>query len=513
MQSENKQTAIKPCPSNEICQLLYKCTHFQSLPPSIRRDQIRKLKLCFNCFGSHHVDKCPSENVCRNNNCGKKQHTLLHDSFDVNPGSNKTNVKAVNLQGTGQVTVVPVQLKNGEKTLNTYAFLDNGSCQSLLLKSAASELNIDMNFIGKMPISGYHMTKEIDCTPVKVYIKPLQSDQLSFLLTDVIAVPNLNMSPVDTDKLNQLCASFEHLGHISFPEIGKNSVSIILGIDNLDLIHYKQIVNGPKNAPWEVETQLGWTCAGKTDLALDETYPVQFTTLNSHPNMDEQMFKMVTDWMKNENLGIASPKKAMSKNDKRALEILENTTQLIDGHYQVGLLWKENAKLPNNRWLAEKQLYQLNEKLSKNSQLKQMYEETLEKDLLNGHVSKVYSDDEDSDSIASFLPHHPVTNENKPGKVRRVANASSFFQSQSLNSNLLKGPDLLSNLNGVILRFRVDNIALSADTEQMFMQVKVTPEDRKFLRFLWINDGGVDTYEYTSHLFALRTRLALRHMH
>ena len=79
LQSENKQTAIKPCPSNENCQFLYKCTHFQSLPPSIRRDHIRKLKLCFNCFGSHHIDKCPSKNVCRNNNCGKKHHTLLQD--------------------------------------------------------------------------------------------------------------------------------------------------------------------------------------------------------------------------------------------------------------------------------------------------------------------------------------------------------------------------------------------------------------------------------------------------
>ena len=209
LQCENKQTAIKSCPSNENCQFLYKCTHFQSLPPCIRRDHIRKLKMCFNCFEGHHVDKCTSKNVYRNNNCGKKHHTLLHDSFDINPGSKKTNVKAVHIQGTGQAAVVPVQLKNGKKTLNTYVYLDNGSCQSLLLKSAASELNIDMKFVGKMPISGCHMTKEIDCSPVKVYIKPLQSDQQSFLLTDVIAVPNLNMSPVDTEKLNQLCASFE----------------------------------------------------------------------------------------------------------------------------------------------------------------------------------------------------------------------------------------------------------------------------------------------------------------
>ena len=150
-------------PSNENCQFLYKPTHFQSLLPSIQKDPIRKFKLCFNCCGGHHVDKCTSKNVCRNNNCGKKHHNLLHDSFDINP-----DYKNERLQGTGQVAVVHVQLKNDEKTLSNYAYLDNGSCQSLLLKSAASVTNIDMKIIGKMPISGYHMTKKIDYVPVKV---------------------------------------------------------------------------------------------------------------------------------------------------------------------------------------------------------------------------------------------------------------------------------------------------------------------------------------------------------
>ena len=114
------------------------------------------------------------------------------------------------------------------------------------------------------------------------------------------------MSPVDTEKLNQLCTSFEHLSHIIFSEIGNNSVSLIpliLGKDNLGLIYFKQIVKRTRNAPWGVETQLGWRCAGKTDLVLDETYPVQFTQLNNYPNMDEQMFKMVSDSKKIENLG------------------------------------------------------------------------------------------------------------------------------------------------------------------------------------------------------------------
>ena len=250
---------MKLCPSNENFQFLYKCYHFQALPARIRREHIRKLRLCFNCFGNHYVKKFTYKTVCRSHNCGMKHHTLLHDSFAIKSGSKKSNLKTLNLQGTGQVAVVPVQLKTCDKVFDTYAYLDNGSCQSLLVRSTATNLNLNMNTIRKRPIGGYHMTTEIDCAPVKLQIKPLQWEQ-SFEQKDVVAVPDLNMSPVDTKKLNRLCDSFEHLNKICFPDIGDNNVSVILGIDNLDLIHYKQIVKGANNAPWGVETQLGWTC-------------------------------------------------------------------------------------------------------------------------------------------------------------------------------------------------------------------------------------------------------------
>ena len=73
---EGRQPTVRLCPSNENCRFLYKCTHFQALPASIRREHIRKFGLCFNCFGNHHVEKCTSKNVCRSHNCGMKHHTL-----------------------------------------------------------------------------------------------------------------------------------------------------------------------------------------------------------------------------------------------------------------------------------------------------------------------------------------------------------------------------------------------------------------------------------------------------
>ena len=104
-------------------------------------------------------------------------------------------------------------------------------------------------------------------------------------------------------------------------------------------------------------------------------------------------------------------------------------------------------------------------------------------------------------SRTSYRPHHPVQNPNKPTKIRRVANAASLFKGQSLNNNLLTGPDLLAILTGILLRFRKHSIGLLADIEGMFMQVSNREEDRPALRFLWSYNGKVHQYEYTRLIF------------
>ena len=93
--------------------------------------------------------------------------------------------------------------------------------------------------------------------------------------------------------------------------------------------------------------------------------------------------------MKIANYGIASNKKVLSKNDEKALEILQSTTRFKDGNYEVGLLWKENSKLPKNRWIAEKQLKQLKARFSTKPVSKEKYKETLQKYLQNGYVVKI----------------------------------------------------------------------------------------------------------------------------
>ena len=73
-----------------------------------------------------------------------------------------------------------------------------------------------------------------------------------------------------------------------------------------------------------------------------------------------------------------------------------------------------------------------------------------------------------------YLPNHPVTNPNNLVKVRTAANATSKYHNESLNSNLLTGPDLVNKLVGVWLRLKKHSVAEFSDIKGLFMPKKRT---------------------------------------
>ena len=145
-----------------------------------------------------------------------------------------------------------------------------------------------------------------------------------------------------------------------------------------------------------------------------------------------------------------------SVEDGKAVDFLKETTQKVNGRYEVGLLWKDNdMPLTNNRHVAEHRLKLLEKRLQRDPILSSSYKQTNEKDLENGYIQKLTA------AVLALpirrqwvLPHHPVLNPKKPGKVRRVCDAASKFQGQSLNDHLITGPDLLNSLIGVFMCFR-----------------------------------------------------------
>ena len=200
---------------------------------------------------------------------------------------------------------------------------------------------------------------------------------------------------------------------------------------------------------------------------------------------------------------------SQSKKELQAEKMLESTTKFTGERYEVGMLWSEpEPNLPNNYSSALGQLYSLERRFQRDPNLKNLYQQSIDTDVEKGFV-KILDESEVKGTFGKewYLPHHPVLNPNKPGKVRRVCNAASKYKDICLNDKLLAGPDLLHGLIGTIFRFREGPMALTADIESMFLQVQVPEQDRSCLTFLWRprTNEPVQIYEYQRHVFGAKS--------
>uniref|UniRef100_A0A183B704 DUF5641 domain-containing protein n=1 Tax=Echinostoma caproni TaxID=27848 RepID=A0A183B704_9TREM len=73
--------------------------------------------------------------------------------------------------------------------------------------------------------------------------------------------------------------------------------------------------------------------------------------------------------------------------------------------------------------------------------------------------------------------------------LRIVLDCTAKHKEQSLLDMLYQGPDTTANLVGILPRFRKESVDVTADIEEMFMQVKVPKHGKGALRFLWWPQG------------------------
>ncbi|KFD45771.1 hypothetical protein M513_13349 [Trichuris suis] len=189
----------------------------------------------------------------------------------------------------------------------------------------------------------------------------------------------------------------------------------------------------------------------------------------------------------------ANHDKPISLDEKRAWRILKETTRFNGQRYQAGLLWaRDQPGLPVNRVTAVRRFSSLERRLNSDAELCAKYVAAMQEYIAAGHARKLSPEEVNAGPLDRtwWLPHHPVINPNKPSKLRIVFDAAATFKGVSLNSALLKAPDLTANMTSVLLRFRLYPVAVSSDIIKMFHQVMVQPPDRSALRFVWKETGS-----------------------
>ena len=201
------------------------------------------------------------------------------------------------------------------------------------------------------------------------------------------------------------------------------------------------------------------------------------------------------------NEPMVASKTAMYVEDRRALAQMEASVKIVNGHYQLGLPWrKKSVRLPNSQEFAMKRLNNLKKRIQCDPHLFEKYKETIDCYVSSGYARQAPHEELEvnEDTPVWYLPHHPVFHPQKPVKVRVFFDCAAKFKGSSLNDQLLQGPDMMNGLVGVLIRFCQEPVAVLADTEGMFHQVRVAPEDCHALRFLWWPNGHL-TEEPVDH--------------
>ena len=68
-------------------------------------------------------------------------------------------------------------------------------------------------------------------------------------------------------------------------------------------------------------------------------------------------------------------------------------------------------------------------------------------------------------------------------KMRTVYDASA-----KTNEFLYRGPVILEELCGLLLRFRTKKIGIISDIEKAFLQIGIQKDQRDVTRFIWLKD-------------------------
>ena len=86
-----------------------------------------------------------------------------------------------------------------------------------------------------------------------------------------------------------------------------------------------------------------------------------------------------------------------------------------------------------------------------------------------------------------------------PNKIEKgiVFDCAAKYQGKSINDQILTGPKLQNDIVNVMMRFRRFRYAVIGDISEMYLQILLTPKDRKFCRFIF-NDK---IYEWSRLIF------------
>ncbi|MGD0638940.1 MAG: hypothetical protein ABSA72_12970, partial [Nitrososphaerales archaeon] len=537
----------------EFCMDAERC--FRCLIGGHRAADCRQLNKCTKCTKKHHEMLHGDTNKS-----AMTSHAWYQDSDLESWPEDDDYGQALVARGGGQAAlrVVPIYVENpitGERAeLN--ALLDEGAEESFLDEGIRRVLGLK-GPVKQRRIYGFGGRENlVRMAQVKVTLRSLDKKVEQSAIFSCLPHPVGNLQAQDWSQLKR---AWSHLRDLPF-HMSKGAVHVLLGADLPGLAMSLREVRHPSGSlelPVARLTPLGWTAYGPTHPEEGEErerigVPPCYDSLSrgvtatggpeakaflirgskppraarqvdlepqrlegfarrQHKDVnDRELSEMVSrQWYVQETL--LDNERVTSTGETRAVERLRNTKQFLpqpDGtvRIQLGTLWREGEpKLENNYHYARRRWESLEvSKLAKPEDMA-LYLQNIDMWLERKYVREVPAEEE-RPPLAYYLAHFPVKKESSSTtKIRPVMDgaARSGNPPKCLNDAIHPGPKMINNILDVFQEFRRFAVAVTADLEQMFLQILLAPEDRKFHRFILRRPGEehLREYEFLVHSF------------
>ncbi|UYV63001.1 hypothetical protein LAZ67_2002800 [Cordylochernes scorpioides] len=401
--------------------------------------------------------------------------------------------------------IIHIQDVNGEDQI-CRALLDNGSQRSLITEKCAAKLGIPIR--RKRIAVGGLGDQLVESSLGEVLIRfSSHFDHQSFETTALVLTKLTNNIPNFTvNKIN-----YSHMKGLILADpsyFKSREIDVILGSDIVFNLIQEGRRNGNENEPSAIHSKLGWLVYGPTLVSE----PQSFRNL-AHFSSELESEDLIKRFWELESIPLEEIPTKKEKDCES--HYLKNVVRDKSGRYIVRLPFKESAeKLGQSKSIAIRRFLNLEKRLEQNENIYVQYKQFMNEYIRLGHMKASCSLQTEP---KYYIPHHCILRA-QPTKLRVVFDASTKTTTQiSLNDLLHVGPKLQNNIFNILLKFRTNSVALVADIEKMYRQIRLHPDDIKYQTILWRDCKDLELQEYNlltvTYGLACAPYLAIRTLH
>lgn len=385
---------------------------------------------------------------------------------------------------TALLATAVIRLRSHNKTSPPLrALCDSGSQANMISTTALKQLGwpthrCHARFKGINGVGENPSTQKIICNLLSRF-----NDRVLAKI-ELVAVPQLSAmwlprEPISIDRI-----PIEIRDELADPALGVPApFDVLLGAGVWAII----MINGGRIDRLGIAmqpSQLGWLMYGGGLLTAQD---LQCAVVSDSPEETVLETKLQRFW----ELEEVSVERKRTIEQEKCEEIFMNThRRLSNGRYQVKIPTRDEiTEIGSSRSMALHRFHQLERKFARNPELRAKYVAAIEDLQLNDRMRLA---DRQPSGPCYHIPHHAVLK-----KFRVVFDASCRTdRGISLNDMQLIGEKMQEDLAPLIMRFRCNPIAVTADIKKMYLQVKVHPDQWDLQRIFWRSSQEDDVQEY-----------------